>query len=65
MPLPLKGMTVRAELHKFFGMEIAKIYLSLGQPLPAQNMVSLKQAAGVILHTALNPKLRGIFDLHS
>lgn len=28
-----------------------------GKPLPPQNMVSLKQAAGVVLHTALNPDL--------
>lgn len=29
-----------------------------GQPLPPQNMVSIKQAAGVVLYTALNPELR-------
>jgi hypothetical protein len=28
------------------------------EPLPPQNMVSLKQAAGVVLYTALNPDLR-------
>ncbi|PQE05663.1 short-chain dehydrogenase protein [Rutstroemia sp. NJR-2017a BBW] len=29
----------------------------LGKPLPPQNMVSLKQAAGVVLFTALDPSL--------
>ncbi|CAI6331429.1 unnamed protein product [Periconia digitata] len=29
-----------------------------GQPLPPQNMVSIEQAAGVVLYTALNPELR-------
>jgi hypothetical protein len=29
-----------------------------GKPLPPQNMVSLKQAAGVVLYTALTPELR-------
>lgn len=27
----------------------------IGKPLPPQNMVSLKQCAGVVLYTALNP----------
>jgi hypothetical protein len=30
-----------------------------GQPLPPQNMVTLKQAAGVVLYAALNLELRG------
>lgn len=29
-----------------------------GKPLPPQNMVSLKQAAGVVLYTALSPDIR-------
>lgn len=29
-----------------------------GKPLPPQSMVTLKQAAGVVLFTALNPELR-------
>ncbi|KAF7894965.1 hypothetical protein EAF00_006779 [Botryotinia globosa] len=31
-----------------------------GDPLPPQNMVTLKQAAGVVLFTALNPSLTGM-----
>lgn len=31
-----------------------------GNPLPQQNMVTLKQAAGVVLFTALNPSLTGV-----
>jgi hypothetical protein len=31
-----------------------------GKPLPPQNMVSLKQAAGVIIYTALNTDLRSM-----
>ncbi len=29
-----------------------------GEPLPPQNMVTLKQASGVVLYAALNPELR-------
>lgn len=43
----------------YFGEAFAiAIERNEGRPLPPQNMVSLKQAAGVVLYTALNPDLR-------
>lgn len=45
----------------YFGEAYAlAIERNAGKPLPPQNMVSLKQAAGVVLYTALNPELKDI-----
>lgn len=44
---------------EYFGQAYAlAIERNDGNPLPPQNMVSLKQAAGVVLFAALNPKFR-------
>jgi hypothetical protein len=43
----------------YFGEAFAlAIERNEGKRLPPQNMVSLKQAAGVVLYTALSPALR-------
>ncbi|CAG8962043.1 hypothetical protein HYFRA_00005085 [Hymenoscyphus fraxineus] len=66
------GVTLESKLftnaaidQEFFGEAYTiAIERNDGKPLPPQNTVSLKQAAGVILYTALNPKLRensGVF----
>jgi hypothetical protein len=42
----------------YFGEAFAlAIERNEGKPLPPQNMVSLKQAAGVVLYTAMSPDL--------
>lgn len=44
---------------EYFGEAFAlAIERNEGKPLPPQNMVSLKQAAGVVLYTVLNLDLR-------
>jgi len=60
------GVTLESKLlansavdQEYFGEAFAlAIERNDGQPLPPQNMVTLKQAAGVVLYTALNPKFR-------
>jgi len=62
------GVTLESKLlansaidQAYFGEAFAiAIERNDGKPLPPQNMVSLKQAAGVVLYTALNPKLRDL-----
>lgn len=44
---------------EYFGQAFAlAIERNNGKPLPEQNMVSIEQAAGVVLFAALNPELR-------
>ncbi|KAF2830346.1 NAD(P)-binding protein [Ophiobolus disseminans] len=60
------GVTLESSLlvnsaidQEYFGEAFAlAIERNEGKPLPPQNMVSLKQAAGVVLYTALSPDLR-------
>ncbi|PVH97060.1 NAD(P)-binding protein [Periconia macrospinosa] len=60
------GVTLESSLlansaidQEYFGEAYAlAIERNDGKPLPPQNMVSLKQAAGVLLYTALNPEFR-------
>jgi NAD(P)-dependent dehydrogenase (short-subunit alcohol dehydrogenase family) len=60
------GVTLESQLlansaidQEYFGQAYAlAIERNDGQPLPPQNMVTLKQAAGVVLYTALNKDLR-------
>lgn len=57
--LRLNGMMVRISRVILALLKLTVNVSFAGKPLPPQNMVSLKQAAGVILYTALNRDLRG------
>ncbi|KAK3197387.1 hypothetical protein GRF29_216g19550 [Pseudopithomyces chartarum] len=60
------GVTLESQLlanstidQEYFGQAFAlAIERNNGKPLPEQNMVSIEQAAGVVLFAALNPELR-------